>query len=92
VPPLAVLLVYYAHLLFGIDVVLNKIASISQLNASFANAAIKIICVWLVHIFKINTLNLYSIFQLMSSFRSMICPEDFERSRGDYAAAATVTP
>jgi hypothetical protein len=48
VPPLAVLLVYYSHLLFGIDVVLNKISSISQLNASFANSAIKIICVWLV--------------------------------------------
>jgi hypothetical protein len=46
VPPLAVLLVYYSHLLFGIDVVLNKISSISQLNASFANSAIKIICVW----------------------------------------------
>jgi hypothetical protein len=30
--------------------------------------------------------------QFSKSIRSIICPEDFERSRGDYAAAAMVPP
>jgi hypothetical protein len=54
VPLLAGMLIHYSHLLFGLSTVFDKLLSLSNINSSFATAAVKFICMWSVSLF-LNT-------------------------------------